>query len=332
MQKLLEPISSVNNPGEKNRCWSTTGAFVDVRSWEEISATLDHEGRLDGLPFMPEMLDYCGTGHVVRKRLERTCEEVAGGMRRIRNVVFLEGVRCDGSAHGGCQKGCMIFWRDEWLRKAPVAGTCEPKTPVDRSGVRCPTASRDGEYTCQSTELLRATKAIPVLDLKMYLRDIRARTYTVWGLVRVLAHAWHLRLRWLATGKSYRVVEGDRNKTPIEILDLKPGELVRVKAEREIAATLDRTGKNRGLSFTVEMVPCCGKTFTVLRRIERSIHEPTRRLIELKHTVILKGVTCDGCHILRGGCPRETFHFWREAWLTRLEDTDARSTEGRSRA
>jgi hypothetical protein len=35
---------------------------------------------------------------------------------------------------------------------------------------------------------------------------------------------------------------------------------------------------------------------------------------ELKDTVLLDGVTCDG-HIRVGGCPREVYHFWRETWL-----------------
>ena len=38
----------------------TVGDFVEVRSKEEILATLDSSGRLDGLPFMPQMFKYCG--------------------------------------------------------------------------------------------------------------------------------------------------------------------------------------------------------------------------------------------------------------------------------
>jgi hypothetical protein len=33
--------------------------WVEVRSAEEILATLDEHGCLDTLPFMPEMLQYC---------------------------------------------------------------------------------------------------------------------------------------------------------------------------------------------------------------------------------------------------------------------------------
>src|SRR5262245_7050350 len=35
------------------------GDWVEVRSKEEILRTLDKSGRLEGLPFMPQMFQYC---------------------------------------------------------------------------------------------------------------------------------------------------------------------------------------------------------------------------------------------------------------------------------
>ena len=57
-------------------------------------------------------------------------------------------------------------------------------------------------------------------------------------------------------------------------------------------ATLDVQGKNHGLAFTVEMLPFCGKTFRVLKRLETMIQESSRRLIRLEDTVIL-----EKCHM-----------------------------------
>ena len=37
-----------------------TGDLVEIRSKEEILATLDQHGCMDGMPFMPEMLQFCG--------------------------------------------------------------------------------------------------------------------------------------------------------------------------------------------------------------------------------------------------------------------------------
>ena len=202
--------------------------------------------------------------------------ESEGGMRRIQNVVFLDQLRCDGSAHGGCQKGCMIFWRDEWLREA--TGECIPSGNAG-AGFLYSTVTPEGQYVCQSTELIRATTQLHALDLRMYVRDIRAKSHSVWGLIRILAYAWYLRLRRYAIGRSYRVVEGGQGATPVAVLDLRPGELVLVKTPEKISATLDRNGKNRGLAFTVEMISFCGKVFRVLRRVERTIHDRTGRMI-----------------------------------------------------
>ncbi len=46
------------------------GEIAEIKSAPEILATLDAEGKLDGLPFMPEMLDYCGQTVTVYKRAD----------------------------------------------------------------------------------------------------------------------------------------------------------------------------------------------------------------------------------------------------------------------
>lgn len=303
----------------RTRRFILPGDQVQVRAWESIARTLDSRGMVDQLPFMPEMLKFCGHRFTVSKRIERTCEETQGGMRRMRNAVFLEDLRCDGSAHGGCQKGCRIFWKEAWLEEIHERGASFRKAAESRPTPSLPLGVQDGRYTCQSTELIRATSYLSFLDFGVYFRDIRARTYTPLRLGRILAYALYLRLRWLVARRSYRILEGRRASTPVEILALEPGEWVQVKTKEEIRATLDQNGKNHGLAFTVEMMRFCGGTFRVLRRLDKMIQEPTHKLIEVRNTVILEGVICDGCHILRGGCPRDNYHFWREIWLRRVQ-------------
>ena len=53
------------------------GDRVVVRSAQEILATLDADGTLHGLPFMPEMLDWCGKPFHVERRAEKTCVKPA---------------------------------------------------------------------------------------------------------------------------------------------------------------------------------------------------------------------------------------------------------------
>jgi hypothetical protein len=31
------------------------------------------------------------------------------------DTVHLSDLRCDGSAHAGCQAGCLLFWKEAWL-------------------------------------------------------------------------------------------------------------------------------------------------------------------------------------------------------------------------
>ena len=232
--------------------------------------------------------------------------------------MFLENMRCDGSAHGGCQKGCFIFWKEAWLKREDMDTDGETISGEEKPDLfPFPHTLPDNQYICQSTELMKATSYLPPWDLGMFLRDIRAKTYSLGELIRILSYAFYLRGRRLVTGKSYRYLEGNQTKTPRETLNLQAGEWVRVKPKEEIVLTLDRQGKNRGLAFTVEMLPFCRGTYRVLRRLEKMIHEPTRKLVDVEDTVILENVTCDGCHILRGGCPRENYQFWREIWLRR---------------
>jgi hypothetical protein len=94
------------------------GDWVQVRSVKEIFGTLDQRGKLRGLQFTPEMVQFCGKRLRVYKKLDRIILEATGELRKIKTpTVLLEGVFCDGKAHGGCDRSCFCFWREEWLRR-----------------------------------------------------------------------------------------------------------------------------------------------------------------------------------------------------------------------
>lgn len=94
------------------------GEFVEIRSLKEIFTTLDDQGKLRGLRFTREMEKFCGKRFKVYKRLEKIILEATGELRRIRTpTVLLEGVFCDGQAHGGCDRACFCFWREAWLKR-----------------------------------------------------------------------------------------------------------------------------------------------------------------------------------------------------------------------
>src|SRR5213080_2517768 len=158
------------------------GDLVEVKAPAEILETLDADGTLDHLPFMPEMIELCGKRFPVSRRVLKTCYtglNLYDAMRRFRadDVVTLEGVRCSGAAHDGCQKACMIFWREAWLRKVQDA---EVQSHVDLRGsdrlrARLKVSTSPNTYYCQASELSKATDPLSRWKrLGEYLSGLRA--------------------------------------------------------------------------------------------------------------------------------------------------------------
>src|SRR5262245_53345571 len=94
------------------------GELVEVRTAQEILATLDNNGELDCLPCMPEMLAFCGRRFRVSSRADKACDTIDyRGNRRMHDTVHLQGLRCDGGGHGGCQAACLLYWKEAWLKR-----------------------------------------------------------------------------------------------------------------------------------------------------------------------------------------------------------------------
>jgi hypothetical protein len=97
-----------------------SGDLVEVKSSREIFATLDVNGKFKGLSFTPEMARFCGKRFKVYEKLDKIIIEATGELRKLKSpTVILEGVFCDGKAHGGCDRSCFCFWREAWLRRMP---------------------------------------------------------------------------------------------------------------------------------------------------------------------------------------------------------------------
>jgi hypothetical protein len=101
-----------------------------------------------------------------------------------------------------------------------------------------------------------------------------------------------------------------------EVLNLRPGELVRVRSEAEIASTLDTRGSNKGLYWMPLMREFCGQEFKVFKRVATIRLESTGEHARLKNTVLLGDCLCKGLY----GCDKSCFLFWREVWLKRIEE------------
>ncbi len=310
------------------------GDTVRVRSRQDIFRTLDQSGRLDGLPFMPEMLRFCGQTLEVVKRADKTCDSIrAPGMRRMEGAVFLSGSRCDGSAHGQCEARCLLFWKEAWLEPlgrahraeqeeatsaAPVA-TGGPASTCTIAVLREATTpgSADGQpiYMCQATELRQATSPLPASDLSQYVRDITSGNVRIRHALSVFATRLVAKLAHLRDGR--RQTMPTRVDMPHGPAEFRPGDRVRVRKRGEIEATLDAKGHKRGLSFSDEMVRYCGGEFRVLGPVERIVNERTGHVVTLRDCLILDGVACRGDY--HRFCPRSIYAYWREAWLEKLD-------------
>jgi hypothetical protein len=323
------------------------GEIVEVRSEAEILATLDARGELESLPFMPEMLQFCGQRFRVDKLAVKLCDTIGStGMYRMRNAVHLEGVRCDGQAHGGCQAGCLIYWKEAWLKRAPADGYDSPdpapNPAADQAALGCAheallaatrkgdTSPEDERFSCQATELLRAApNRVPPWDVSQYVRDVRSGNAGLRATIRAVAigvfnEYQDFSRRFLPPqlrikgGIRLPFIQGRLESTPDGKLNLQPGELVRIRSKQEIVNTLDGNNSNRGLSFDPEMWWYCGRQARVLQRVERTIDERTGKLLRIKRPcIVLEDVTCRGAY--HRCCPRADYPYWREIWLERVE-------------
>ncbi len=184
------------------------GDLVTVRPLDEILATLDEQGTLDKLPFMPEMRSFCCRQFRVSRRAFKTCVDDTE-MRQLDDTVFLEESRCDGKAHGGCDKECLIFWKEAWLRPAGVAH----EQPVNAQAKITESklielATNNGEFFCQATEIVKASKALPFWEPTQYLRDLLDNriSHSLW--IKSLSIAFYNKVAHVTGRKSWRFITG----------------------------------------------------------------------------------------------------------------------------
>lgn len=181
----------------------SVGDWVEVRSKEEILRTLDENGQLEGMPFMPEMFAFAGSRFQVYKRAHKTCDTVFPVRgRRVHRAVHLD-TRCDGQAHDGCQAGCLIFWKEAWLRPdrpdtpqarehhggsnpesnggaAPMPH-CTEQDVFARATLTAPGGAKS--YMCQATQLPYATTDLQWWHVRQYFEDYWSGNVSLWRII-----------------------------------------------------------------------------------------------------------------------------------------------------
>jgi hypothetical protein len=310
---------------------------VELRPPAEIIATLDDKGALDGVPFMPEMLRFFGGTFQVEARVERACDTVNySGVRKLNATVLLDDLRCDGSGHAGCQARCRLYWKEAWLRPATGSGTESPAAgdealtrlqEIALANVHANDTSPDEPtYRCQATELLRASDAVGWWDAGSLFRELTSGNVGPWRftcvMTRIVVEEIGRRLRIISAYPFRDSQMTGKNYVAPPPKGLQPGELVQIRPRNEIARTLNKKGKNKGLWFDREMAVYCGQTARVKAKIERFVDEGSGRIIELSSDCyILDDVVCNSSRSAgRWFCPRAIYPYWRECWLRPAEE------------
>ena len=273
-------------------------------------------------------------------------------------AVHLDDLRCSGEAHGGCQAGCLVFWKESWLKRVdgPVgaeaaalpgakSATTEGCSEEDlHAGTRNSidqSSSDEPRYVCQSTQVANATHPLNWWDVRQYIEDYQSGNARPSQMLASLFSSLYYEvatagiglgavMRWLYDqvqrargGTPYPWRRGTVPpgvRTPAATLNVQPGQMVRIKTYKEILATLDEGGHNRGMWFDAELVPYCGGTYRVVKRVSRILNEKTGKMQHLKNDcIVLENVVCRACYARnRKFCPRAIFAYWREVWLERV--------------
>jgi hypothetical protein len=119
-------------------------------------------------------------------------------------------------------------------------------------------------------------------------------------------------------------IAGERGKATPEIsvgthaVGLQAGDLVRVRSEEEVKATLSTWSELRGCAFLEGMWQYCNTTQRVLKPVERFVDERECEVRRAKGIVLLEGLMCQGTPYY-GRCDRSCLYFWREEWLEKVE-------------
>ena len=310
------------------------GDRVRIKSLVAIEATLDSTRCLDGMPFMPEMERFCGQDARVFRVVDKIYDY--GGrkdFRRLKGAVLLHGLRCDGAAHDGCQAACYLIWKTAWLEPAEatsgpeVHGERHPTTPVPTSEF---TPSENHEaakkvYRCQYTNLVAASRPMLDWDIRQYVRPLLAGNLTLRAFLATMATRFFNAVQAVRGGIAYPWAQTG-NKSVHRELHLVPGDVVCVRTAAQIAETLNKTGRNKGLWFDRDMLKRVGEQYVVRARVKRIISDATGEMLTMAAPcILLEGV--DGSGEFMRFCAQHDYLFWREVWLARIDHAGAPSGE-----
>src|SRR5262249_5146473 len=144
------------------------------------------------------------------------------GGRKMAGTVHLENNRCNGSAHDGGEAGCLIFWKEAWLRRLDGEPAAHNRVASrDGESVQCtedtllscgriPAAAGESgpTFVCQNTQVKFATQPLEWWDVRQYLEDYTSGNvrlsqlaagflYSLWRTVAEAGLGVSSAMRWI---------------------------------------------------------------------------------------------------------------------------------------
>ena len=297
------------------------GDLVEVKTWDEIRATLDAQGCLDQLPFMPEMLSMCGKRARVFRCMHRLFDyRKTRRMRHMDGAVLLVGIMCDGASHGNCEAACHTIWKSSWLKRIDQSkdGSISSETTLSLQGTEIlQYGTQAPNYACQLTQLSAASMPIGKWSLVNFFRplvsgNVAPLAFIVGWLTHLFNEIQHQR-----QGVGYpQFTDIERDPEQYDGPQLKVGDHVIIRSPAQIRATLNDNLEHRGMGFETDMLKYCGQRHTVQLEIRKLIDIVTGEMRTMKTPAyLLQGIHFSG--------ERQQFNaqyeplFWRAAWMRR---------------
>lgn len=344
LNRRCEPSAITSSPARRRtrlRRWFArhtlghdliVGDWVEIKSWSEIRTTLDPTGRLEEMPFMPEMLAMCGKRARVFRSVHRVFDyRKSRRMRHMHGAVLLVGSQCDGASHGGCEAACHVIWKAAWLRRLePNEGmTHSAQTPPAQDVDLLRFGTTPPCYSCQLTQMHAASQPVADRSILNFFRPLIAGNVTLAAFcVGRLTYLFN-GIQHRRGGDSFPFFEASVRANDTSQGALKTGDDVIVRSSSEIRATLNDQFAHRGMGFETDMLKYCGRRLRVQSEITKLIDIVTGEMRTMKTPAYI----LDGAHF---SGERQLFNaqyeplFWRAVWLRKEGRPDSMASEDRA--
>ena len=166
---------------------------------------------------------------------------------------------------------------------------------------------RDGMH-CQLINLLELAQSNSAID-----NLLQSRIKIIWSTKKRFTFLKNRLLRILIKSKN------PATSFTLPQVELKAGDLIRIRSEVEMRSILDDWGGTKGCIFTPEMYKYCDTSQKVFKKIDFFYDEVKQKMCKCRNIIILENVVCSGRRkLFPADCDRNCFLFWHTLWVEKL--------------